>query len=360
MADASLADLLSMGDLDGLVRHADRLAGAGRWDELLVLRDRCHEAAELTGKQLWGAAQYAEYRMALDAPGPLAASVVRSGAARFALGPLTEVVAQHHAWAELAEHLEDPASAAVVAQERVLRGEDLRGDDRAGLEDVGVPGVLQPFEPDYALPIYRPDELLASGPAAPDAAAGRPAGDAVGRPADAPERQQALLDAVEHWQAQSTGEIVAATVEGGADHAVGALAAGRARLVPLTVPEALGAIAWAAASGAAHAVRRGMAAGRSAAWWVAAEATGLDWPVDPDELEYELEELRFWTWTTESDEPGWRLRVAIEDTHDTVTVALDAFDRRSEPAEDDDTLDLPATGSHTVLTTTPDRRETST
>ena len=110
--------------------------------------------------------------------------------------------------------------------------------------------------------------------------------------------------------------------------------------MPLTVPEALGTIAWAAASGAAHASRRGMAAGRSAAWWIAAVAAGLDWPVDPDELEYELEELRFWTWTTDSDEPGWQWRVAIEDPHDQVTVALDAFDRRAE-ADDD------AVASHT-------------
>jgi len=332
MAEASLGDLLSMGDLDGLVGHADRLANAAAWDQLLVLRDRCNEAAELTGKQLWGAAQYAEYRLALDAPGSVAASVVRPGAARFALGPLTEVVAQHHGWAELADHLADPASAAVIGQERILRGEDLREEARAGLDDTGLPGLLQPFEPTYALPTYGPDELLEAGPAEPTGAAhemDEPAGD----PIDAPELERALADSVDHWQAQSTGTIATTAVEGPIGAAVASLAAGSVRVHPLTVPEAFGLVAWAAASGAAHAPRRGMAAGRSAAWWLAATAAGLDWPVDPDELEYELEELRFWTWTTASDEAGWRLRLAVEDPDDEATVAVDAFDRRVDPEE---------------------------
>jgi hypothetical protein len=90
----SLAELLHRGNLDELVREVDRLAAVDDHEGLLVLRERCHEAAETIGKQLWGPAQYAEYRLALEAPGPLAASVVTPGAARFALGPLTEVVAQ--------------------------------------------------------------------------------------------------------------------------------------------------------------------------------------------------------------------------------------------------------------------------
>jgi hypothetical protein len=335
MAEISLAELLSMGDLDGLVRHADRLANAADWNQLLVLRDRCNEAAELTGKQLWGAAQYAEYRLALDAPGELAASVVVSGAARFALGPLTEVVAQHHAWKELADHLPDPASASVVAQERILRGEDLRDDPRAGLDETGLPGILHPFEPSYALPTYRPDELLESGPAEPTGAA-RGLTDIPGPPAEAPELQDALADAVDHWQTQSTGEVWTATVDGPIDAAIGALTRGEVHLVELSVPAALGLIAWCAASGAAHAPRRGMGPGRSAAWWVAVQAAGLDWPPDPDELEYELEELRWWTWSTEGDEQGWRLRIAVEDPADDLTVAIDAFDRRVHTDTDDE------------------------
>lgn len=333
MADASLPELLSMGDLDGLVRHADRLANTGDWEELLVLRERCNEAAELTGKQLWGAAQYAEYRLALEAPGELAASVVVSGAARFALGPLTEVIAQHHSWEDLADHLPDPASASVVAQERILRGEDLRADLRAGLDETGLPGILQPFEPAYALPTYRADELLESGPSEP-ARTGRRLFGASGPPADAPELEDALTDAVHHWEMQSTGEVWTAAVDGPVDSAVGALSDGHVQLVELSVPEALGRIAWCAASGAAHAARRGMGPGRSAAWWVAAQAAGLEWPPDPDELEYELEELRWWTWTSEGDEQGWRLRIAIEDPADDLTVAIDAFDRRVDTDED--------------------------
>lgn len=332
MTDVTLAELLSMGDLDGLVRHADHLANASDWDQLFVLRDRCNEAADLTGKQLWGAAQYAEYRLALAAPAALAASVVISGAARFALGPLSEVVAQEHTWEQLADHLPDPASASVVAQERILRGEDLRDDPRAGLDETGLPGILQPFEPRYALPTYGPDELLEAGPAEPVGQDRELLGTA-GPQAEAAELEHALSDAVRHWETQSTGEVWTAAVDGPVDAAVGALTDGDVRLIELRVPEALGLIAWCAASGAAHAPRRGMGPGRSFAWWVAVEAAGLDWPADPDELEYELEELRWWTWTTRGDEQGWRLRLAIEDPLDDLTVAIDAFDRRVDTIE---------------------------
>jgi hypothetical protein len=89
---------------------------------VLELRRRCLDAAELTGRQLWGPAQYAGYRVALEGPPALAVAVLAPGAAPFALGPLTEVVAQQHRWAELAPHLDAGVVASTVAQERVLRG----------------------------------------------------------------------------------------------------------------------------------------------------------------------------------------------------------------------------------------------
>ena len=48
------------------------------------------------------------------------------GAGRFALGPLSEVAASTHTWAELAPHAPPGPLAAVTAHERVVRGEDLR------------------------------------------------------------------------------------------------------------------------------------------------------------------------------------------------------------------------------------------
>ena len=61
--------LVELGDLDELVRQVDRLGDAEDWDGLVDLRDRCRRALE-RGRQLWPAASLAEYRLALDAPGP--------------------------------------------------------------------------------------------------------------------------------------------------------------------------------------------------------------------------------------------------------------------------------------------------
>ncbi|HJW62743.1 MAG TPA: hypothetical protein VJ849_04535, partial [Actinomycetes bacterium] len=53
---------------------------------LVDLRHRLEEAVE-RGRPLWPVTTYVEYRMALDGPAAEAASVLRPGAARFALGP---------------------------------------------------------------------------------------------------------------------------------------------------------------------------------------------------------------------------------------------------------------------------------
>ena len=68
---------------------------------------------------------------------------------------LTEVAAATHTWAELAPHLDSAAIAGTVAQERVLRGEDLRGDPRAAPDVLELPLVLAPWEPEYPLAVYR-------------------------------------------------------------------------------------------------------------------------------------------------------------------------------------------------------------
>ena len=58
-----------------------------------------------------------------------------------------------------------PAVAEAVAQERVLRGEDLRGIPGAHGE-VELPLVLAPWEPGYPLATYRPDEREVPDPGA--------------------------------------------------------------------------------------------------------------------------------------------------------------------------------------------------
>jgi hypothetical protein len=320
--------LIARGDLDELVRAVDLLAGQRAWDELVGLRDGCRTAAQDVGRQLWGVAHYADYRLALDAPGSLAASVVVAGSGRFTLGPLTEVVAQHHTFDDLAPHL-DSTVAAHVAQERILRGEELTDDRRAALDELGLPGVLHPFEPRYPLPTYRPAERLDGDPPpgaggsivstdghghtvtdptgpAPDSAA------ADGRSGDVPGRTAGALSALAApWRDESTGEVRVAAAAAAADaiRAVGGEPDGR---IPLTVPGALAAMAFVAASGGVYGRRRGGSAGRAAAWWVGISATGVPFPPDPDELEYGLESLTWWTFPSARTTPaGWELRLAV-------------------------------------------------
>ena len=126
VADGVIERLVEEGDLDELVRLVDRLCDEREWGGLIELRDRCRWALE-RGKQLWPAASLAEYRVALEAPGRWAASVVTEGAGRFALGPLPEVAASTHLWEELSPHLASGPFRAITAHECVVRGKDLTG-----------------------------------------------------------------------------------------------------------------------------------------------------------------------------------------------------------------------------------------
>jgi hypothetical protein len=354
--DADLRDLLALGDLDGLVREVDRRAGRGDWDGLVALRDACLAATEETGRQLWGPARYAGYRIALEGPAALAAAMPEPGVARHGLGPLTEVVAQDHPFTALADHL-DAAVRPVVAQERVLRGEDLRADPRAAQPDPEAPPLrLQPFEPVYALPTYRPAERLdgAPAPACVDplplpATGDRPAPGAAGpAPARATALAAALRDVVAVWEAASDARVAtAARAEGSAVAAALAAAPDLDAVRTLDVPGLLATLAFAGASGGTHGPRRGGAAGRAAAWWVARVAAGLDaaGPVDPDELEFRLEDLELVAFTT----PGpaaWRLQVAIGDPAAGLAAAVSAVDAPArhpvgEDAPEDDASTRP-------------------
>ena len=319
------------------MRRVDRLAVCGDWDGVLALRDACLAAMEETGRQLWGPARFAAYRTALDAPAPLAAAMLEPGVVRFGLGPLTEVIAQHHTFAELAPHL-DAALLPVVAQERVLRGEDLTGHPLAQGEPDAPPLRLQAFEPSYALPEYRADERLDGTFALPDTG-WRPLALDVARDADRddaasphrarpvdvrPQLARALEDVVAPWVAQSGGTLRVATATTVDEAMRGVLDAATLRAPdglqhrPLGVAELLGLLAFAGASGGVHGRRRGGAAGRAAAWWVARCATGLDrtevdaWRsgVLVDELEFRLEDLVRFALRTPG-EAAWRLELAL-------------------------------------------------
>lgn len=313
----------NLDDIDELTREIDRLCDRRDWDELLRLRDLCVAALQ-RGKQLWGVAAHAEYRLALEAPAPWAALMLVPGTGRFALGPLSEVAASTHTWTELAPHAPGGPVAALAAHERVLRGEDLRGADIEPVLD--VPLVLQPWEPGYPVAEYHPDKADFLTPPAPTsfwlADHGR-------RPVICqPEAERALVDIAATWVTESNGRAEAATVEGDAAAAVAAMGPPTVRLAPIDPADALAHIAWTAASGGAHGRRRGMAAGRFTAWWTVAALTDSldDWPLSPDEVGELVGELRWYLWDAGEPVTGWSLRLAVEDPETSRAYALSATD----------------------------------
>jgi hypothetical protein len=319
-----LRDLIESSDLDGLVRFVDGLVTTADWDGLVAVRDGCLEAVK-RGKQLWGAAQFAEYRMALDAPAPLAGSVVRSGAGRFSVGPLWEVAASTHTWDELAAHLEDPATRAYAAHERVIRGDHLEGAE-IDVQVVDLPLTLAPWEPRYPVAVYRPDGADFPEHELPDLEWLDLAGPALGGWSDEP--LDALLELVKPWVNESSGRAEGRAVEGTAHQAIRALGPHRVRAVDVTLADAVAIMAWAGASGGAYGRRRGSPVGRSGAWWALATLVGMEdeWPPDAAALGAEAAGLRFVAWDPGDRVGGWNLHLAVEDPGDGLAWAVTATD----------------------------------
>ncbi len=163
--DTTLDELVHRGDLDGLVRLIDGRTAGGDWAGLLRLRD-ASRAAVATGRQLWPAATLAEYRLALWAPADWAATVLDEDSGRFTIGPLTEVVAVHHTYADLAAHVPIGPRLGFIAHERALRGEPIDGAP----EVLDIPLAVQPWEPAYVLATYTDEGVQADPPARPTSA----------------------------------------------------------------------------------------------------------------------------------------------------------------------------------------------
>ncbi len=345
------AELVERGDIDGLTLHVGRLVVEREWDELEALRSACRLALG-RGKQLWAVAAHVEYRLCLEAPAERAARMVEAGSGRFGLGPLAEVAASAHTWDELAPHLSATPAAALVAHERVVRGDDLSRDALASSlpEVLDLPLRLRPWEPAYVLAKYHPDRMEAYPPAVPllNSAVGeggrargsrpRPAGRSrqatAGKrpPGIAPARREtpevphlgaaprmdevsvALEELVSAWTTESNGRAEAVSVRGDALDAVRALGAPAAELAELAPDAAVALMAWAAADGGAHGRRRGAASGRFGAWWVLAALGGLGarWPLAAQDLAPVLEDVRWYAWGSGEPVTGWALRLAIE------------------------------------------------
>ncbi len=330
-ADDDLDELVHRGDLDGLVRLVDARCASRDWAGLRRLRDRSRAALD-TGRQLWPVATLAEYRLALLAPDDWAAGVVDVDSGRFTIGPLSEVVAQHHTWAGLRPHLVGDATSVYVAHERSLRGEAIDPAELAGLPPVlDIPVDLATWEPEYALAEYR--DLGADFPTPPDP--GGPGTEwtelvpIVGAPRiDDGDTELAFRALVDGWTAGSTGRAELACVEGEAAHALGALGLRHARVAPITGSAAIAWLAWAGAGGGANGRRRGAATGRSAAWWLLGALGHLhdEWPPAPDAVEELLADLRWWWWDAHEPVVGWSLRLVVEDHGEHLAWAFHATD----------------------------------
>lgn len=326
---------VELGDLDELGRVVDRLCATGSWDALVDLRDRCDRAVE-RGRQLWPAARHAEYRLALEAPGRWAAAVVVEGAGRFAPGPLPEVAASTHSWADLAPHLREGPAAVTFLHERVVRGEDLAGVPLPGPDVLELPAVLQGWEPAYQVATYRSDRGRFPAPESPRLAPLRavpvPLATAGARgPAAADPGAAALSALVEHWRDGSEARVEVAAVDvPPRPDATGAVTGGAvpegavAAVAALHPPDPHGAgidggaatalMAWAAASGGVHGRRRGAAVGRLDAWMAVAALAGIDgWPLAPDEVGGALDRLRWLVWDPGGPGAAWSLHLAVED-----------------------------------------------
>ena len=297
-SDERLDELIHAVDLDGLVRLVDDRCSDRDWAGVLRLRDRCAAATRETGRQLWPAATLAEYRLALLAPSEWAATVLDGEAGRFTIGPLSEVAAVHHTWAELAPHLSAVPVATFVAHERAIRGEQIDADSLTGLPPVlDIPAEPRPWEPDYPRSTY--GDTGADHPEPPRT--GRLAETVVTRDGvvvDDETTELAVRQLVETWTAASTGRAEVVCVEGTHTDALGALGIRSARVVEIPATEALAWIAWAGASGGAHGRRRGMAIGRFSMWWLLGAIGDLHehWPPTDAEMTELLSELRWYRW----------------------------------------------------------------
>jgi hypothetical protein len=254
--------------------------------------------------------------------------VVDGEAGRFTIGPLSEVVAVHHTWAELAPHLERVPVATFVAHERSIRGEPIERASLEGLPPVlDIPVEIQLWEPGYPVSTYT--DAGAEHPEPPTT----PLTTAVtitsgGTRVEDTTTELAVRHLVDPWTSASTGRAEVVCVEGSALDALGALGVREARVVEIAPTEAMAWLAWSGASGGARGRRRGMAHGRFAMWWVLGALGDLqdDWPPTNHEIEALLADLHWFRWDAHEPPGGWRLQLAIEDQAEGLAWAINAAD----------------------------------
>ena len=324
MSEEALTALIEGSDLAGLIRAIDGICSRREWDELVELRDRCDEAVS-RGKQLWAVSQFAEYRLALEAPADLASTVMIDGRGRFSLGPLWEVAASSHTWSDLEPYLEAPTIRALVAHERAIRGDIVNeGDVESAVLE--IPVTIQSWEPSYPTAKYTSDRATFPDDIFDIEMAWTDLGEPVGAQPD-DEVSNVLMELVKPWWDDSQGKAEVVTVDGTIEQAIRVLGPHRARIAEVSLATAMEAMAWAGASGGGHGRRRGTPVGRAGAWWVLLDVLGFDdVPEDASGLGDEAEGLRWVLWDPGDRVGGWNLHLGVEDPGDGVAWALTAVD----------------------------------
>ena len=335
--DEDLDPLIDRADLDGLVRLIDARCATRDWEGLYRLRERARLATQ-TGRQVWPAATLAEYRLALHGDLEWAARVLHEDGGRFTIGPLTEVIAQNHAWADLAGLLPDGPRRAFVAHERVIRGESIDAASVGDFLDVlDVPVEMQPWEPTYPVATYSDQGIEAPSPSDNwrhewiDIDADEIFDDMI---VEDPFVRDALRSLVEPWTASSVGQAAAVVVDGTANDALSALGIRTFRLTPITTEQALQWLAWCGSSGGCHDRRRGAALGRFGVWWLLAAIGGFTEEWDQLRVEKNLSQevgdtaqaLRWFRYDTGERQP-YELSLVAEDPDNAIAIALRAHDR---------------------------------
>jgi hypothetical protein len=260
----------------------------------------------------------------LEAPGEYAGAVIVEGAGRFAPGPLSEVAASTHRWAELAPHISPGPLLTITAHECIVRGEGLTTDERVDPLVLPLPLALQSWEPAFPLATYRPAKADFPAPDLPDLVRV----ELPPQPAEStPDVDEARLlrGLAATWLSESNGHAHSVGVRGTALTAIAALGVREARVASVAPAAAVSLMAWTAASGGAEGRRRGMAWGRFLAWECAATLAG----VEMEELGDVIDDLHWCVWDTGGADTGWALRLAVEDPDNDCAWAVEAIDRTS-------------------------------
>ncbi|HEX5672520.1 MAG TPA: hypothetical protein VFY46_07320 [Acidimicrobiia bacterium] len=322
MVDQRTIDAVEGSDTDALLRIVDGHCASMAWDRLGEVRLLLTDAIA-RGKQLWGVDEHIRYRLALEAPAELAAAAVAEGPARFSLGPLTEVVATTHTFSELSPWLERGPVRTWVAQERVLRREDI---DPLQIESgaIDLPLLLEPWETAYPEVVYKKDRVESEPPPLPPLSPLELPSEA--EMVDDPAGTTALNALVATWVEESNGRAITVCAAGDVADAVRLLGVRRALSARIDLAMAAGWMAWAAASSGAHGRRKGGAAGRQAAWWALTELTSSDWPPDPAHLRAAANALECWVWSDLTAGTGWNLSLAFRSPSEGLTWAIAATD----------------------------------